>query len=118
MKILRRMSLPRTADPVTRISLGDPHKTFRQKRSFLGPLLASWMLAFASAPAVTIDSVWSGGSSGNWNVAGNWTPNGVPHNGANHHNVSIHAPSAVAINGNFSIQVFDLRVSTSHRTSA
>ena len=58
--------------------------------------------------ASAIDSVWSGGAVGNWNVAGNWTPNGVPNNGVNLYNVQIPSPSAVQVNGSFSIQIFDL----------
>ncbi len=70
-----------------------------------------WLATFLAAslvPAATIDSIWSGGATGNWNVAGNWTPSGVPNNGANLYNVNIPAPSAVSVNGNFTIQIFDL----------
>ena len=58
--------------------------------------------------ASAIDSVWSGGAAGNWNVAGNWTPSGVPNNGVNLYNVQIPSPAAVQVNGTFSIQAFDL----------
>jgi len=32
----------------------------------------------AAGPAAAIDYVWNNASGGNWNVATNWTPNGVP----------------------------------------
>src|SRR5260370_14244084 len=51
------------------------------------------MLAFVGSAigvhAGTINSSWNGGT-GNWNVATDWTPNGVPNNGGgNTYNVTI-----------------------------
>jgi hypothetical protein len=50
--------------------------------------IALGMLAFSAAPAFAdscslsgTPSVWSD-ANGNWNIAGNWTPSGVPGSGA------------------------------------
>lgn len=66
------------------------------------------LLWAVSASAATITSTWSGGATGNWSLPGNWTPNGVPNNGADIYNVNIPSPSAVTIDGVFSIQSIDV----------
>ena len=70
--------------------------------------LLSALLFAGSASAQTLNSTWSGGPSGNWNVAGSWTPSGVPNNGANLYNVNIPSPAAVTVNGSFAIQSLDV----------
>lgn len=73
-----------------------------------GTVAACVVLATGSAPSADIGVTWSGGPSGNWGLASNWTPNGVPNNGIDLYDVQIPAPALVLINGNFSIQALDL----------
>jgi len=47
----------------------------------LGLLLLT--LAALSAPAQATDYTWGLTTDGNWNVAANWSPNGVPGTGDN-----------------------------------
>lgn len=77
-------------------------------RSLTNRILLAFLGLEVSGPlsAATIDSAWSGGATGNWNVPGNWTPMTVPNNGADLYNVTIPSPSAVTINGSFTIQIF------------
>jgi hypothetical protein len=49
----------------------------RLRRSLLGAAVATIALICAVACAKAQTETWNGGT-GNWNVAGNWTPNGVP----------------------------------------
>ncbi|MFT3784574.1 MAG: PEP-CTERM sorting domain-containing protein [Tepidisphaeraceae bacterium] len=51
-------------------------------------LLAAACLSNSPARAAVINSNWNVGN-GNWNIAGNWSPSGVPINGVNTYNVSI-----------------------------
>ena len=72
-------------------------------------LLIAACLLSATAHAATINSTWSGGATGDWSTPANWTPNGVPNNnGVDFYNVNIPSPSAVNVNGQFTIQIFDL----------
>jgi len=49
----------------------------RLKRSLLEAVITTIVLTFAVPCALAQTETWNGGT-GNWNVAGNWTPNGVP----------------------------------------
>ena len=66
-------------------------------------ILPSLVLA-ASSHAAVITSTWVGPANGSWNVAGNWSPVGVPFNGTNLYNVVINAggrvsmPTSVTVN--------------------
>ncbi|MFO0874239.1 MAG: hypothetical protein U0575_09745 [Phycisphaerales bacterium] len=50
-------------------------------RLFIASLPLAVVATAVCAPMSSITSTWNGGPSGNWNVAGNWSPSGVPNNG-------------------------------------
>ena len=53
-------------------------------RSFVSHSIAAIALGAAAAlpmAAAATEYQWAGGSTGNWSVAGNWSPNGVPGDG-------------------------------------
>jgi len=65
----------------------------------LAALLPLGLLASPTASAADIDSVWSARGDGSWNVAGNWSPKGIPNNGSgNLYSVFIQSGALVTIN--------------------
>ncbi len=68
-------------------------------------------LALAPAQAQTTET-WSLGASGLWNVAGNWSPNGVPNNGGgNTYNVDI-VDGSSTVTLNLAATIDDLTMGT------
>src|SRR5689334_15358792 len=52
-----------------------------RRRTRRAAVLCAAALSFAHQTARAADHTWIGPSGGNWSVAGNWAPNGVPQPG-------------------------------------
>ncbi|MBL8381508.1 MAG: hypothetical protein JNM90_00420, partial [Burkholderiales bacterium] len=85
--------------------------TWNTRRSIVAMAVAA---AWAAQPLAAADSTWNGGT-GNWNVAGSWSPAGVPNSaltnvfidGGNTGAASVVTLNMVAIIGNLTIDAGD-----------
>ena len=73
-------------------------------------LLAGALVVAGPASAAEIDSSWIGRDFGFWNVSTNWSPTGVPNNGANTYNVIIVPRNPVTVNMDISAGVSSLTI--------
>jgi hypothetical protein len=83
-------------------------ETNRLKRSLLEAVITTSVLTLAVPCALAQTSDWNGGT-GNWNVAGNWTPTGVPNSSTTDVVITgtSGTPSSVTLNS-FSSQIQNL----------
>lgn len=63
------------------------------------------VLLSASAMGAVIDSSWIGRNLGNWSVSTNWSPTGVPNDGANQYHVFITPRNPVTVNMDVTVGV-------------
>ena len=89
----------------------------RRIRGLLPILLFGVGVAVSAAPAGAdvITSTWIGGNPGDWNVASNWSPSGVPQNslGTQYNVVIDNADEGPYIDSNLSVEVNSLTISNS-----
>jgi hypothetical protein len=75
------------------------------------------LLALVLAPSAhAIDYAWNNAGGGNWNVATNWTPNGVPNSNADTATITAAGTYAVTIDGNFTVRTVTLGGATGTQT--
>lgn len=90
--------------------------TFMGKGGLLPSLLFGAALAVSAAPAgaEVVTSTWIGGNPGDWSVAGNWSPSGVPKNTfSTQYNVVIDGPNEGPYLKSLSVAINALTISNS-----
>ena len=83
----------------------------------LGSVLVATVLALAAAsPARAVSYIWNNAAGGNWNVPGNWTPNGVPNTNADTATITLAGTYTVTLDGTFFVKTVTLGGATGTQT--